>query len=174
MSVVVVGGGCVAAPVGPVETSTDGTSVKAREKVEGVWHLAFDLPNGWVMVPQYDEDDVADPTTRTIDNQMTDVVLQSTAKPIALAGDSDLPEGTYITDDYTYIRAFRMAKSSIVPAEAEDIGKGFHRLIQGVNATYYFKGDYANYKFVVYYDGVDVSEAEKVIVSAKEVTDFTQ
>lgn len=169
-----VGAGCTAEPVAPVETVGDGTSVKPQEKVEGVWHLAFDLPRGWAMVPQYDEDQEHAPANNPVNNQMTDVVVQSTVKPIALSGQSDLPDGAFVTDDYVYIRAFRMSKSSVIPAEATDLGNGFARLVQGVNATYYLKGDFANYKFVVYYDGKDLSEAEGVIVSAKEVTDFTE
>lgn len=124
------------------------------------------------MVPQYAEDFEKPITSRPINSQLTDVVVQSTNKVIALTGHSDLPEGTFITDDYTYIRAFRMDKASIVPAEAEDIGNGFSRLVQGVNATFYMKGQYANYKFVVYRDNADLSVAENVVKSAKEVTDF--
>lgn len=171
--VALLGAGCAAEPVAPVETAEDGTSVKSDERVEGVWHLALNLPNGWIMTPQYNEDTENAPWNNKVDNQMTDVVVQSTKNAIALTGQSDLPEGEYVTDDYVYIRIFRMAKRSIVPAEATDIGRGFSRLVQGVNATYYMEGEYANYKFVVYYDGLPLSDAENVIVSAKEVTDFT-
>lgn len=168
----VVGFGCAEAPKAAPQTSDNGTSLIAEEKVEGVWHLAFDLPTGWVMVPQYTEDDDKKPTEGIIDNQMTDVVLQSTDKIIALTGSSELEEGTYVTDGYIYIRAFRIDKSSIIPAEAEDIGNGFSKLEKGVNLTYYMRGEYANYKFVVYWDEQEISVAEGVITSAKEVTDF--
>ncbi len=172
--VLVLGGfGCkTVEPAAVPDTSANGTSLKAEEKVEGVWHLTFNLPKDWVMVPQYAEDFEKPITSRPINSQLTDVVVQSTNKVIALTGHSDLPEGTFITDDYTYIRAFRMDKASIVPAEAEDIGNGFSRLVQGVNATFYMKGQYANYKFVVYRDNADLSVAENVVKSAKEVTDF--
>lgn len=124
------------------------------------------------MVQQYIEDEDRPPTRGTVNNQMTDVVVQSTDKIIALVGTSTLPEGTFVTDDYTYIRAFRLDKSSIIPAEAEDMGNGFLRLIKGVNATYYMRGQYANYKFIVYWDEQDLSVAEGVITSAQEVTNF--
>lgn len=168
----VAGFGCAEQPVASPRTSENGTSLVAKEKVEGVWHLAFNLPSGWVMVPQYIEDSNKKPTDSTVDNQMTDVVLQSTDKTVALTGSSPLAEGTYVTDDYTYIRAFRLDKSSVIPAEAVDIGNGFSKFEQGVNVTFYMRGEYANYKFVVYWDEQDLAVAQGVITSAKEVTDF--
>lgn len=167
-----VGFGCAEQPKAAPQTSENGTSLVTEEKVEGVWHLAFDLPTGWVMVPQYIEDDDKKPTEGTVDNHMTDVVVQSTEKIIALTGSSELAEGTYVTDDYTYIRAFRLDKSSIIPAEAQDIGDGFSKLEKGVNVTFYMRGEYANYKFVVYRDEQDLSVAEGVITTAEEVTEF--
>lgn len=168
----VVGFGCREQPTAAPQTSGNGTSLIADEKVEGVWHLAFDMPKGWVMVQQYGEDDDKLPAAGTVDNQMTDIVLQSTDKIVVLTGSSELAEGTFVTDDYTYIRVFRMDKSSIIPAEAVDVGKGFSKLEKGVSLTYYMKGEFANYKFVVYWDEQDLSVAEGVITSAKEVTDF--
>ncbi len=172
MGLALAGFGCSQQPVAETQTSVNGTSLVSDVKVEGVWHLAFDLPKGWVMVQQYGEDDDKKPTDGKIDNQMTDVVLQSTDKIVALTGSSELAEGTFVTDDYTYIRAFRMDKSSIIPAEAVDVGNGFSKLEKGVNLTYYMKGEFANYKFVVYWDEQEQSVAEGVITSAKEVTDF--
>ncbi len=122
------------------------------------------------MVPQYDEQVQNDITKNAVTSNMTDVVVQSTNKIIALTGSSTLTADTYVTDDYSYIRTFRLDKHSVVPAEAMDIGNGFYKLVQGVNATYYFKGKGSNYKFVVYRDNEDLSVAEKVITSAKEVT----
>lgn len=172
MGLVLVGFGCSQGPVAETQTAPDGTSLAQKEKVEGVWHLSFSMPSGWVMVPQYTEDDDKKPTDGKVDNQMTDIVLQSTDKIVALTGESSLAEGTYVTDGYTYIRAFRMNKSSIIPAEAVDIGNGFYKLEKGVTLTYYMKGEFANYKFVVYWDEQDTAIAEGVITSAKEVTDF--
>lgn len=172
VGLMVVGFGCAEQPKVTPQTSGNGTSLVAKEKVEGVWHLTFDLPTGWVMVPQYTEDDDKKPTDGKIDNQMTDVVLQSTDKIVALTGSSELAEGTFVTDGYTYIRAFRLDKSSIIPAEAEDLGNGFSRFVQGVNVTFYMRGEYANYKFIVYQDEQDLDVAEEVIISAQEVTDF--
>lgn len=172
MGLAFVGFGCAEQPKAAPQTSDNGTSLVAKEKVEGVWHLAFNLPTGWVMVPQYTEDDDKKPTEGIIDNQMTDVVLQSTDKIVALTGSSPLAEGTFVTDGYTYIRAFRLDKSSIIPAEAQDIGNGFSKFEQGVNVTLYMRGEYANYKFIVYRDEQDLSIAESVITSAQEVTDF--
>lgn len=172
MGLALVGFGCSQQPVAETQTTANGTSLAQKEKVEGVWHLSFDLPSGWVMVQQYSEDGDKMPTEGAVDNQMTDVVLQSTDKIVALTGSSELAEGTFVTDDYTYIRAFRMDKSSIIPAEAVDIGNGFAKLEKGVTLTYYMKGEFANYKFVVYWDEQETSIAEGVITSAQEVTDF--
>lgn len=173
VGLVLVGFGCAESPSVTPSTSGNGTALLPDVKVEGVWHLAFNLPEGWVMVPQYIEDEDKAPTAVEVNNQMADVVLQSTDKIIALTGTSTLPEGTFVTDGYTYIRVFRMDKSTIIPAEAQDMGDGYSRLIQGVNATYYYRGEYANYKFVVYQDEQERSVAEAVITSAQEVTVFT-
>lgn len=166
-------------PISQVATIDDvpnsGVSVdKPAEVVSGSWYLTFNLPKDWVMVPQYDEGVQKDVTSVPVTSDMSDVIVQSTNKIIALTGSSELEKDSFVTDDYSYIRAFRLDKHSVIPAEATDLGNNFFKLEKGVNATYYLKGKGSNYKFVVYYDGVNLSEAEKVIVSAKEVTALAQ
>lgn len=173
---VLLGFGCSrGADVAPVTVTVgeDGTVNKPVEAVEGSWYLAFDIPDDWVIVPHYNEGFDKAPTAALVTSDMSDIVVQSTEKIIALTGSSELPEGTFITDDYTFIRVFRMEKRSLIPGEAEDIGNGFFKLEKGVNATYYYEGTGSNYKFIVYRDGQDLGVAEDVITSAKEVTSFT-
>jgi hypothetical protein len=166
-------------PISQVATIEDvpnsGDSVnKPAEVVTGSWYLTFNLPKDWVMVPQYDDGVQKDVTSVPVTSDMTDVIVQSTNKIIALTGESALEKETFVTDDYTYIRAFRLDKHTVVPAEAVAIGNEFYKFEQGVNATYYLKGKGSNYKFVVYRDNEDLSVAEKVITSAKEVTALAQ
>lgn len=156
-----------------VKTGQDGTVLPPEVAVQGSWFLNFETPNGWVMVPHYDEGFAEIPRIDDVTTEMSDVVLQSTDKIVVLTGEASLPQGSYITDGYSYIRVFRMDKRSIVPAEAEDIGNNFFKLEKGVNLTYYYKGSGATYKFVVYQDEQEQSVVEDVIKSAKEVTEFS-
>ncbi|MBI1908429.1 hypothetical protein HYS28_03360 [Candidatus Uhrbacteria bacterium] len=157
---------------GNVTTGEDGTVRAPEQAVEGAWYLAFDLPKDWVMIPHYNEDVAPAPSEDDVSTDLSDIVLQSTDKVVVLTGESELEEGSYVTDGYTYIRVFRMDKRSVVPGEAEDIGDGFFKLEKGVNLTYYFTGQGATYKFVVYQDEQEQATAEDVVLSAKEVTEF--
>jgi hypothetical protein len=170
LSVLLVGFGCQTAPEGPVQTAADGTMLRPTEVVEGTWFLTFDLPRGWVVVPDYDESTVTSVTTEAVTNQMTDVVLQST--DAVIDRDGDAPQAGAVTDKFLYAHIFRMDKRTGVPDEAEDMGNGFSRLMKGVTATYYYQGNLANYKFVVYWNNRELEEIEDVITSAKEVTNF--
>lgn len=141
--------------------------------VAGPWWLSFDLPAGWAMYDNYSKN-VADPSVALIDRKVTDVVLQSTSKPVVLPGKS---AGTEVTDfvdkDFTFIRAFRYdVNLTKVPDAAEDIGNGFFKLVNDKGTTYYLKGQYGIYKFVTTQVGQDISVAEKVILSAVEVTNI--
>lgn len=173
LGLVVTGFGCGTEPEASVPTAADGTMLQPTETVEGTWFLTFDLPNGWVMVPQYDENDDIAPASTTfqaVTNQMTDVVIQSTDAVIDRDGE-DAKEGA-VTENFLYAHVFRMDKRTGIPSDAEDMGEGFFRLMKGATATYYHKGNLANYKFVVYWNNRELSEIEEVITSAKEVTNF--
>lgn len=126
------------------------------------------------MAPSYDEDGVQVPAADSISTAMSDIVVQDTNKVVVRTGETELTEGTYVTSDYTYISVYRMDKRAVVPEEADDLGNGFWKLEQGVQLTYYFTAEGATYKFVVYQDGQDRALTEQVVLSAKEVTDFTQ
>lgn len=173
----ILGGGCK--PISQVATiddvaNSDVSVDKPTEVVAGSWYLSFDLPKDWVMVAPYNEAVQNDITRAPVTSDMTDVVLQSTSKIVALTGSSDLAKETFVTDDYSYIRAFRLDKHAVIPAEAMDLSNGFFKLEKGVNVTYYLKGKGSNYKFVVYWDNIDLALVEKVILSAKEVTALAQ
>lgn len=162
MMVFLFGAGCANdAPVD--EGSADG------EVTSGSWFLEFDLPSGWVMVPKYNENTDAHPTSKAVSRELIDVLVQSTDKPIALSGSSDLPAGSYVTEDYTYIYVLRLADGAMIPDFADDVGDGFFRLSEGVNTAYFFQSGAVIYKFVVYQQGQDPAVAEGVVKSAKEV-----
>ncbi|HCC83460.1 TPA: hypothetical protein DEP96_01270 [Candidatus Uhrbacteria bacterium] len=177
VGLVMLGFGC--APISQVATiddvaNSDESVNKPAEVVTGSWYLTFNLPKDWVMVPQYDEGVQKDVTSVPVTSDMSDVVVQSTNKIVALTGASTLEKDTFVTDDYSYIRVFRLDKHAVIPAEATDVGNNFFKLEKGVNLTYYLKGKGSNYKFVVYWDEADLKEVEKVVVSAKEVTALAQ
>lgn len=170
VGLILAGFGCQTKPEGPIQTAPDGTMLKPTETVEGVWFLNFDLPTGWAMVPEYDEADTAAPTEAAVTNQMTDVVLQSTESTIDLDGEN-VKEGA-VTEGFLYARVYRMDKRTGIPEGAEDMGNGFYRVNKGVTVTYYFQGNLATYKFVVYWNNRELSEFEEVIMTAQEVTNF--
>ena len=138
----------------------------------GPWWLSFDLPSGWGMYANYSKN-IADPSTLTIDRKMTDVVIQSTTKPIVLPGKSAGKEVTdFVEKDFTHIRIYRYdVNLTKIPEDAEDIGNGFYKLSKDDKTTYYLKGTYGNYKFVVTQEGQDMAKAEEVILTAKESAD---
>ena len=149
-----------------------GTGNSSKEATDTRWWLSFELPDGWVMYGNYTKNN-ADPSTRTIDRQNTDVVIQSSTLPIILPGKS-AGEGvtSFVDADYTYIRVFRYDVAlTKVPDDAEDLGDGFYKATKEDITTYYLKGQYGIYRFITTQVGRDLSEAEKVILTAIEVTD---
>lgn len=169
---VVGGAGCREDAATETGTASDGTALRPTETVEGVWFLSFDLPKGWVMVPHYAENTEVPPTDREVTNQMSDVVLQNTEGVIDLDG-NNVQEGA-VTENYAYMRVFRMDRRTGVPDEATDIGEGFYKLEKELTLTYYYKGAAATYKFVVYWNNVEQSTIEAAVTSAKEVTNFSE
>ncbi len=143
-----------------------------KEEVTGHWWLSFDLPAGWGMYMNYSKN-TADPSAAVIDRKVTDVVLQSTTKPVVLPGKSAGSDVTdFVDKDFTYIRAFRYdVNLTKVPDEAEDLGNNFFKVVGEKGTVYYLKGQYGIYKFTVTQVGQELSVAEQVILSAVEVTD---
>lgn len=140
----------------------------------GPWWLSFDLPSDWSMYTSYSKN-VVDPSTEKIDRKSTDVVLQSTKLPIVLPGKAAGTDVTNFVDkDFTYIRVFRYdVNLTKVPDAAEDLGNGFFKVVNDKGTTYYLKGQYGIYKFVITQVGQDIGTAEKVIMTAVEVTGIT-
>ncbi len=152
--------------------------------VAGDWHLAFDLPSGWVMVVPYQTPNTEPVVpSQAVDRDNNEVYLQTTDKAIVIGGiapEAEVPAETYVTlSGQTQIRVSQLDPRRVVPSEAEDLGDGFFKLkmceagedcqLGGrSNYDYYFKTDSANYKFIVY--GDDTKLAEDIISSAEVVT----
>jgi len=171
-ALVLLGGGCAMAP----------------SVVEGNWYLAFDLPSGWVMVPDYTVGNVALPSQEDVNREVSDVILQSVDKTIwtslgrAPSEEETAIMGEYVMEDYSIIRVLRIDTRRVVPSEAEDLGNGFYKLklcedgedcqIGGrYNYDYYFISDAGNkYQFMITTNGQSYDSAEEIILSAQEVT----
>lgn len=161
-AVMAVGAGCL------------GFGGKSDVSAVGPWWLSFDLPSDWEMYTSYSKN-IPDPSTEKIDRKATDIVLQSTKSPIVLPGKSAGADVTNFVDkDFTYIRVFRYdVNLTKVPDAAEDLGDGFFKVVNDKGTTYYLKGQYGIYKFVTTQVDQDFSVAEKVIMTAVEVTGIT-
>lgn len=171
--VVLLGGGCVGGE-------------KAPEVVTGDWYLAFDLPEGWVMIPNYDDGDAA-VTSEAVTKETADIALQSTSKTIVF--DAEAPEGVEVeTGVATKIVVYRLSSRRSIPDEVEDLGGGFFEqhfeCPSGAEcdprtsfSTYYYVGTVDKYQFKVsatHNNNETSAQAESVILSAKEVTQFNQ
>lgn len=158
---IAVGGGCVGAL---------GDKFGGDKTVEGDWHLAFDLPDGWVMAVPYDEpDSEAIVPDQAIARDLNEVYLQSTDKAVIADGstpDAAVSTDTYVTSGYTQIRVTQMDTRRVIPSEAEDLGDGFLKL----DGDFYLKTESANYKFDI--RGDDTDQAEDIILSAEVVNEF--
>lgn len=162
---VLAGAGCAASGVL--------SSLSGDSNVEGKWKLAFDLPEGWVMVKEYDEPRTSAVTpSQEVTNDISTIILQNTSKAIVEGGlpqDSVSPD-TYVTSAYTMIRADRLDPRRIIPKDAENLGNGFF-LAEG---KYYFQSSTGEkYQFVVTNNGGSEEMAKAIILSAKVVTVFT-
>lgn len=152
-------------------------------EVRGPWKLAFDLPQGWIMAAPYTDGKYFN--TQTITPDLSEVVLQSTDKP-ALR-EAELPDGadaaTYVTTDFTRIRAMSLYAGTQVPESAEDLGDGFYKVttcegdacVDSISPVqyYYVSPDGQKFKFFVIQEGQDLALAESIILSAKLVTEST-
>ena len=174
-----VGGGCVAGGLGGQKT------------VEGDWFLAFDLPNGWVMVDDYTMPyDQVVTLDHEVDRTDNTIAIQNVDKPIVFsagaAPDENLPKDSYVMGDATQIEVTQLDPSRRVPSEAEDLGDGFFKvelckagedcMLGGSdNYDYYFVTDNAKYKFHITSQAQtdhdkQLDQAKDIIMSAKEVT----
>lgn len=167
-----------------------GAGCMPTAKVQGDWYLAFDLPQDWVMVRQYNPTSELAPVAEGITRDLSDIVLQSTpanvyVSPGYLPNEEDLGEGVtrddLKTDDFTSIRVLKLDARRVVPSEAEDLGGGFYReqlcedggecQIGGKsNYQYYFVSEAGEkYQFIIVQQGQELKVAEEVILSAKPV-----
>ncbi len=153
--------------------------------VEGKWKLAFDLPSGWVQVEGYAQPNKELPTlSQNVNHTMGMITLQSTEKPIARTTTpaESIAVESYVTTNYTKIDVDWLDSRRSVPKDATDLGNGFFRAAASTEpcdpgsctTSYYLKTDAGEkYLFTVWQNGQDISVAEKVILSAKPVTVFT-
>ena len=164
-----------------------GAGCMPSASVEGDWFLAFDLPNDWVMVHQYQMDSEVIPLDEGVSTEMKDIVLQSTPKNVYTSS-GGVPEteafmalGDVEMHDFTYIRVLKLDTRRVVPSEAEDLGNGFYKedtcvdivecgLGGAAQYQYYFVTEDSKYQFIITLAGRDISDAEGVILTAREVT----
>ncbi len=154
----------------------------ANRVVEGKWQLAFNLPNGYVMVKVYNSDS-KQPLDYDIKRDDSSVMIQSTDKKLCYSSGRACEDVTAVTPDGDdmQITVTKLDARRILPEEREDMGNGFSkvkfcednedcRLGGAGNYEYFLETEGGNYKFE--YRG-DTSTAEKIIKSAKPVTKFT-
>lgn len=166
--------------------------INQPEKVTGPWWLAFDLPEGWVMVTPYTLEDPID-LSSTVTRTDSEIWLQSTSKMVYLTSgykpnDDELTalginwDEDVTTQDYILIKITHLDSRRLIPEGAEDLGNGFSRVklcednedcrIGGqYNYDYYFtSAGGEKFKFNINLRDKAASEAEHVIMSAKVVT----
>lgn len=152
------------------------------EEVRGDWLLSFDLPNEWVMVSPYDQDEGVK-LNKDINREFSEVILQNTDKTI-WRGDlpediSELPE--FVSDSYIYISVTQLDPRRVIPSEAVDMGDHFYRFdpcsvaedCGGASApvyTYYLEHADRKYQFNVFIKDADSEDAQKLIFSAQRVS----
>jgi hypothetical protein len=157
-------------------------------QVSGNWYLSFEMPDGWIMAKPYSEPNEEAVTVSTdVNHTLNEVTLSSTSKAVVAGGvkpDDTVPVDTYVSDDFSLIHVYRLDTHRIIPSEAEDLGGGFYRLklceddgdcrLGGrYNYEYYLVTETGKYKFTIQERGQDEQNAIDIIMSAKEVTNFT-
>ena len=153
--------------------------------VIGDWTLAFDLPADWVMVSPYAVGSAVNLDNK-IEKTQNEVYLQSTDKAV-LFGDqeSDEPGTETISENVAKISVSRLDARRVEPDTAVDLGNGFSlvkicedngecRQGDKLNYEYYLTLDDVKYKFVVLDKGIDRGIIEKIITSAKKVTEVSE
>lgn len=141
--------------------------------VKGDWRLTFDLPEGWAIVRPYSEPgDTSRNIVTELNRNLSEVYVQSTDKAVIVDGTAPgdaVPADSYVMTDYTVISVTRLDERRVVPSEAEDFGNGFFH----VGDDYYLETETGKYKFTFKQNGQDPQAAIDVILSAQEVTEFT-
>ncbi|PIX62418.1 hypothetical protein CO057_02030 [Candidatus Uhrbacteria bacterium CG_4_9_14_0_2_um_filter_41_50] len=145
--------------------------IGGTKTVEGDWYLAFDLPSDWVMTTVYSEGTMPIGLDG-VSLEDSEIYLQSSSLHM-IFDDSEVPEefvekvGEVKRDDMTRISILRLSSRRHLPDDVEDLGDGFYKL----GDLYYFEGESGDkYMFTVEQMGQDISVAQEVILSAKEVT----
>ncbi len=168
LAFVIVGAGCI------------GGGILSNKHISGDWVLTFDLPDGWVMTHDYDSGSATASLRTEIEPGFSDVVIQSTDKLILLNGkEPDLSKGLtdddFISENYIYIRVLRLDERRVIPSEAKDLGNGFSFVeLEAGEGVYYLQVGANKYQFIVEYNGQLIEDAEQVIFSAQEVTEFSE
>ena len=168
------------------------SSLGGQQVVQGQWTLAFDLPDGWVMVQPYQPADTPINVGGDINALDSEVVLQSTQQHI-LTGNVSIDEdrevlfGDYLTTDdaWTKISVLKLDNRRLIPSESEDLGNGFFKETvceEGEDCTvyntsrfvYYYHTDAAKYKFTVQQANADLQDAVDVIMTAQVVEEVLE
>lgn len=152
-----------------------------EEIVRGAWKLAFTLPDNWIMISAYTNDENRPLETR-ISRHDGVVALQSQQKKFCMNDPKDCPEDTVsLPDGESVIVAAALAPEAEIPATAEDMGNGFSRVMRcedGGACTLNHRGSYEYYlkttggRYEFSYWG-DRASAESIILTAKEVNKYT-
>jgi hypothetical protein len=153
----------------------------ANKPVDGKWKLAFDLPQGWVMVVPYEAsgEGKVKPVSDGVRRNDSEVFLQSSNQPICFTSGGPCKEGA--ATEGTVISVSAIDSHRALPKNREDLKNGFSRVKlcedggecqigNAGNYEYYLETETGNYSFK--YNG-DAKNVESIIKSAKMVTHFT-
>lgn len=171
-TILLAGGGC--------------SSSSQTATVEGKWRLAFNLPEGWAMVKEYNEPRKEAVTPdQNVTHDLPTVIIQSTSKAIARTStpEAAVPADTYVSSNFTKIVAYKLDPRRNIPSNATDLGNGFFQDTDAVNVCtgdnvcratfYYVTPNEEKYQFTVYTNMQSTDAARAVILSAQPVTSFT-
>lgn len=154
--------------------------------VEGKWRLAFNLPEGWAMVKEYNEPrkEVVTPS-QDVTHDLPTVIIQSTSKAIARTStpEATISTDTYVASNFSKIVAYKLDDRRKIPSSATDLGNGYYQDTDAANVCtgdnicratfYYVTSNEEKYQFTVYTNMQSTDAARAVILSAQPVTSFT-
>ncbi|RMD50447.1 hypothetical protein D6827_04025 [Candidatus Parcubacteria bacterium] len=155
-------------------------SLDSGNRIPDNWNLSFAAPEGWVAVPAYSEaSEFIDLQGVSSDTQ--EIYLQSAPTQMVFGKKMPDEEDGQLeiqTDDMIRISVLPLSARRHLPDEAEDLGNGFYK-VKACEADeckdgrhdydYYYEAPSGDkYLFRIWLKGRDISEAEKVIFSAKE------
>lgn len=162
-----------------------GEKLSKKNQVSGDWMLAFDLPKNWVMVSPYAEGGKVNLENKIEKNQ-NEIYLQNTSDSVWFGeGSSEDVSIKTVSEDVVQISVSKIDARRIVPSEAEDLGDGFSvvklceddgtcRAGGKLNYEYYFVDGDDKFRFTVLEKGIDRVDIEKVIRSAKMVSEVQE